>query len=168
MPAGPELTRSVRAQTSGVAGEHLPSHVAVVRDAFGAHDDSHRRLAQEVAALGPDKVRLLHATVSSPSLISVPQCHVMMAPSVDRHGPAQCLLSLLLRATTACLLGLHSLGLVHRLLPLATSQRACAPPQVAVTADLAHPHNRLIVDDYELDEDKQSYRLRTVGTGEQA
>ncbi len=38
--------------------------------------------------------------------------------------------------------------------------------QVAVTADLAHPHNRLIVDDYELAEDKQSYRLRTVGTGE--
>ena len=37
-----------------------------------------------------------------------------------------------------------------------------------MTADLAHPHNRLIVDDYELDEDKQSYRLRTVGTGEQA
>lgn len=37
-------------------GEHLPPHVAVVRDAFGAHDDSHRRLAQEVAALGPHKV----------------------------------------------------------------------------------------------------------------
>lgn len=36
-----------------------------------------------------------------------------------------------------------------------------------MTADLAHPHNRLIVDDYELADDKQSYRLRTVGTGEQ-
>lgn len=35
-----------------------------------------------------------------------------------------------------------------------------------MTADLAHPHNRLIVDDYELADDKQSYRLRTVGTGE--
>ncbi|PRW20869.1 hypothetical protein C2E21_8675 [Chlorella sorokiniana] len=75
---------------AGYQGEHLPSHVAVVRDAFGAHDDSHRRLGQEVAALGPHKV--------------------------------------------------------------------------AVTADLAHPHNRLIVDDYELSEDKQNYRLRTVGT----
>lgn len=38
------------------AGDKLPSHVAVVRDAFGAHDDSHRALSQEVAALGPHKV----------------------------------------------------------------------------------------------------------------
>ncbi|EFN55864.1 hypothetical protein CHLNCDRAFT_145449 [Chlorella variabilis] len=74
---------------AGYAGNQLPSHVAVVRDAFGAHDDSHRALAQEVAALGPDKV--------------------------------------------------------------------------AVASDLTHPHNRLIVDDYELAEDGQ-YRLRTVGT----
>lgn len=34
-----------------------------------------------------------------------------------------------------------------------------------MSADLAHPHNRLIVDDYELAPDG-SYRLRTVGTGE--
>ena len=47
------------------AGSSLPSHVAVVRDAFGAHDDSHRRLGQEVAALGPDKVG--SAAVSTPS-----------------------------------------------------------------------------------------------------
>ncbi len=38
------------------AGDKLPSHVAVVRDAFGAHDDSHRALGAEVAALGPQKV----------------------------------------------------------------------------------------------------------------
>ena len=37
--------------------------------------------------------------------------------------------------------------------------------QVAVAADLAHPHNRLIVDDYELCADGASYRLRTMGTG---
>jgi hypothetical protein len=38
--------------------------------------------------------------------------------------------------------------------------------QVAVVADLAHSHDRLIVDDYKLATDGQ-YRLRTVGTGEQ-
>lgn len=38
------------------AGDELPSHVAVVRDAFGAHDDSQRSLGAEVAALGPAKV----------------------------------------------------------------------------------------------------------------
>lgn len=41
------------------AGDELPSHLAVVRDAFGAHDDSHRKLAAEVAALGPHKVPLV-------------------------------------------------------------------------------------------------------------
>lgn len=74
---------------AGFAGDKLPSHVAVVRDAFGAHDDSHRPLSAEVARMGPHKV--------------------------------------------------------------------------AVAADLTHPHNRLIVDDYELAEDG-NYRLRTVGT----
>ena len=75
---------------AGYGGGALPAHVAVVRDAFGAHDDSHRPLGAEVAALGPHKV--------------------------------------------------------------------------AVAADLAHPHNRLVVDDYELAPDG-AYRLRTVGTG---
>ncbi|KAL4433427.1 hypothetical protein ABPG77_010280 [Micractinium sp. CCAP 211/92] len=74
---------------AGYTGDKLPSHVAVVRDAFGAHDDSHRALGAEVAAVGPQ--------------------------------------------------------------------------QVAVAADLTHPHNRLIVDDYELARDG-NYRLRTVGT----
>jgi hypothetical protein len=35
---------------------------------------------------------------------------------------------------------------------------------VAVSSDLMHPHNRLIVDDYELTQDG-NYRLRSVGTG---
>ncbi|KAL4451603.1 hypothetical protein ABPG75_007265 [Micractinium tetrahymenae] len=72
---------------AGYAGDKLPSHVAVVRDAFAAHDDSHRSLGAEVAALGPHKV--------------------------------------------------------------------------AIAADLTHPHNRLIVDDYELAADG-NYRLSTV------
>lgn len=33
-----------------------------------------------------------------------------------------------------------------------------------MAADLTHPHNRLIVDDYELAGDG-NYRLRTIGTG---
>jgi hypothetical protein len=39
-----------------------------------------------------------------------------------------------------------------------------AAVQVAVSSDLMHPHNRLIVDDYELTQDG-NYRLRSVGTG---
>lgn len=86
MSPGPELMCTVHVQTSGIAGEHLPSHVAVVRDAFGAHDDSHRRLAQEVAALGPDKVRLLHAAVGSLPLISCPLVLNFRSAGTGRRG----------------------------------------------------------------------------------
>ncbi|KAL4856191.1 hypothetical protein ACK3TF_003331 [Chlorella vulgaris] len=80
---------AAKLKEAGYAGDELPSHVAVVRDAFGSHDDSQRSLAHEVAALGPHKV--------------------------------------------------------------------------AVAAELTHPHNRLIVDNYELSDDG-SYRLSSVGT----
>jgi hypothetical protein len=121
--------------------------VAVVRDAFGAHDDSQRSLSQEVVALGPHKVGA--------------------APGA---GAGFCVFALWRSGVCSHWARAGNLAATHssrcRLTEEAPRLLAagCAAVQVAVSSDLMHPHNRLIVDDYELTQDG-NYRLRSVGTG---
>lgn len=81
-----------RTPTSLPAGDELPSHVAVVRDAFGSHDDSQRSLAHEVAALGPHKVTFLtHMPVPCTAMpCYVLLCHAVMGLSMIQPGMLSC------------------------------------------------------------------------------
>lgn len=46
--------------------------------------------------------------------------------------------------------------------PLAASVHSLGPHRVAVAADLTEPHNRLVVDEYALQQDGQ-YHVRSIG-----
>lgn len=75
---------------AGYSGHDRPHNIGVVRDAFAAHDESPRQLADAVHPLGPHKV--------------------------------------------------------------------------AIAADITHPHERLVVDQYELNVDDNHYHLVSIGT----
>lgn len=77
------------------AGANLPSHVAVLRDAFGAHDASHRSLASEVRFAaqriqemnGMERLRCGQSSVAGNSLAQSPISPSVPSKQICALGP---------------------------------------------------------------------------------